>query len=235
MHRIKIIIIVLLGFFISNSPVRCGFGDVFQDLFDSMEGKQISDSMAIEGIQETWKLSIQKSIELLSRENAFFDDPRIRINAPDHITNHHSRHNHDLDDNLDILILKMNRVADYAVMETKPILLSIIPDIPIINPQSIIHGQDDSASIYLKYNIRVRFQDALKPIIHASMTDLDITRHYKVLTSHLDRVPEFSLETYLIDTFIDGLFLVIAREEKSIRNRPESSDSPLLPVVWNHP
>jgi hypothetical protein len=140
-------------------------------------------------------------------------------------------------EDVDKFILTLNRGAEDAAKQAKPIFVDAIKKMTITDAIAILKGQPDAATQYLKKTTNTQLHAQFMPVIKASLDKVGATKHYKDLASTYDKIPFVKkvnpdLEAYTTDLAIQGLFLTIANEEKAIRANPAAQTSDLLKKVF---
>lgn len=140
----------------------------------------------------------------------------------------------------DNVINSLNRAAEDAALEAKPIFISAIKQMTITDASNILLGrQDDAATQYFKRvtsdQLRIKFQ----PIIQSSLTKVGATRYWGDVVNTYNKVPFVTrinpdLQAFVTQKAIDGLFLEIAKEELKIRTNISARSGTLLQKVFGY-
>ena len=131
----------------------------------------------------------------------------------------------------------MNLAAEKASKEAQNILLDAIKSITIHDAFSILKGDDNSATKYLKNNTSNLLYNKFNPIVKNAIKSVNVTNYWKELVGIYNTIPltkpvNPNLEEYVTNKAIDGLFVLISQEETNIRNHPEYRVSDLLRRVF---
>ena len=102
---------------------------------------------------------------------------------------------------------------------------------------TILNGEVNAATIYLKNNTYEFLYSEFKPIIILSMEKVDLAKKWSPLIKKYNTIPftkklNPDLEDYITTKTIDGLFVLIAEQEKEIRTNPEARVSDLLIKIF---
>ena len=133
--------------------------------------------------------------------------------------------------------MTLNRGAEDAAKEAKPIFIEAIRAMTIEDAWAILRGQDDAATQYLKRTTSGLLKEKFKPVIQNSLNKVSATKYYSDIVTRYNQIPLVQkvnpdLDDYATDKAIDGLFLMIAREEKNIRENPVARTTEILKRVF---
>jgi len=140
-------------------------------------------------------------------------------------------------DKVDQAILSMNRAAEDAATKAVPIFVNAITNMSIQDGMSILKGQNNAATSYLKSKTYTALSAAFMPEIQNSLNKVDATKYWKEIFSTYNRIPFVEkvnpdLTSYVTGKALDGLFVSIAQEEANIRSNPEARVTDLLKKVF---
>jgi enolase len=133
----------------------------------------------------------------------------------------------------------MNRAAEKAASEAKSIFLTAIKEMTVRDAVNIVKGTDNAATMYLKNNTSPQLIDKFQPIIKTSLDNVNATRYWSDLITIYNKIPMVKkmnpdLPQYVTQKAIDGLFIMIAKEELKIRKDPVARTSELLKKVFGN-
>ena len=103
--------------------------------------------------------------------------------------------------------------------------------------RKILDGGDNAATLYFEEKTSDTLHDLFKPIVTKTMSQVGVTRRYQELDQKVSAIPfteslRFDLDDYVTNKSLDGLFLMLAEEEKKIRENPAAQVTPLLKEVF---
>lgn len=138
---------------------------------------------------------------------------------------------------VDQVILSVNRAAEDAAIQAKPIFESAVKNMSIQDVSGILTGNKDAATAYFKENTSDSLSQKFEPIISQSLKKVDATKYWEDVTTRYNKVPfvkkvNTDLTGYVTQKAIDGLFVEIAKEELKIRNSVTARKSELLKQVF---
>ena len=139
---------------------------------------------------------------------------------------------------VDRFVLALNRGAEDAAKEAKPIFVSAIQKMTIDDAFGILKGEPDAATQYLKKTTTTQLKEKFKPIVQSSLNKVNATKYYGDIVGNYNRIPFIQkvnpdLNSYATDMAIKGLFVMIAKEEKNIRVDPAARTTELLKKVFS--
>lgn len=102
---------------------------------------------------------------------------------------------------------------------------------------SILRGDEDAATQYLKRTTSGLLKEKFKPVIQNSLNKVNATKYYGEIVTRYNQIPLVQkvnpdLDDYATDRAIEGLFLMIAKEEKNIRQNPVARTTEILKRVF---
>lgn len=208
-------------------------------LKDKVTGGKLSTEEVASGLKEALTKGVSKGSDEVSKEDGFFKNPEIKIPFPPEVQQVESTlRKMGMDAQVDKFILSLNRAAEDAAKEAKPIFVSAIKQMTIEDAWSILKGEDDAATKYLNKTTSAQLKEKFKPVIKASLDKVNATKYYKELITAYNKVPLVKkvnpdLDAYATDKATDGLFVMIAKEEKNIRENPGARTTELLKKVFS--
>jgi hypothetical protein len=240
MPRVLIIGIVSIAFCFAQVPSAfCQWQDMLKGLQKSLGGGQgLSEEEIVKGLKEALEVGTQKAVEKVSQVNGYYKNPRIRIPLPESVQKTEKLiRAAGFGSKVDEFELSMNRAAERAAPEAKGLFWNAIKKMTFSDAKKILNGGDDAATLYFKDKTSARLREVAKPIIHDAMGKVGVTRSYQELDQAVRTVPfvggfSFDLDQYVTDKALDGLFIMVAEEEKKIRENPAARVTDLLKKVF---
>ena len=141
---------------------------------------------------------------------------------------------------LNQLEVKLNRAAENAAPQAQEILLNAIVNITIDDAIAIVNGEDDSATRFLKNGTQTQIAALFKPEIQSSLETVGaqtiwenaVTLYNPVAPLLQQPTVDPDLADYTTNKALDGLFVLVAQEEKKIREDPLHQVSEILQKVF---
>ncbi len=137
----------------------------------------------------------------------------------------------------DNVILSLNRAAEDAAKQAKPIFISAITHMTLQDVTNILLGSQDAATQYFKRTTTGQLTNSFKPIIQVSLNKVNATKYYGQAAGEYNKIPFVKkmnpdISAYVTQKAIDGLFYQIALEELNIRKNIVARSTPLLQKVF---
>ena len=196
-----------------------------------------SSSDASQGLKEVLQRAAEFAVTELGQDNGFLNTPEVRIPLPANLEKLAKMGRLiGLDKQADELINTMNHAAESAVGEARPVLLDSLRSMSTKDAYSILSGPDDAATQYFRQKTGQTLLEKFRPIVHAATARLALADRYQAFASKASRFglikeDEANLDDYVTNKTLDGLFLIMATQEKQLRNDPIGSGSQLLQKV----
>ena len=138
---------------------------------------------------------------------------------------------------VDRFVMTLNRGAEEAAKEAKPIFISAIKSMTIQDAWGILRGEPDAATQYLKRTTSAQLREKFKPVIQNALNKVNATKYYGDIVNTYNQIPLVQdvnpdLNEYATEKAMEGLFALIAKEEKNIRENPVARTTELLKKVF---
>lgn len=191
-----------------------------------------------EGIIEALLVGADQSAEKASSKDGFFKNAAIKILFPPEVIKvRQAAVSVGLTPLVDRFELSLNRAAEDASKKAKPILVSAIKRIKFKDVWEILFGGKDAATNYLRLKTEPQLLAAFAPIVQVSIGREEVTKHWRPLADAYNSIPFVKkanpdLDAYVTAKTVDGLFVLIAEEERKIRENPIARVSQLLRKVF---
>jgi hypothetical protein len=192
----------------------------------------------VTGLKQALEQGTTKSADQLSVVDGFFKNAAIKILLPpDAQKAEKTLRRLGMNKLCDDAIHSLNRAAEDAAKQAKPIFISAIKQMTIQDATNILLGGNDAATQYFKRTTTAQLSLQFKPVIHTSLDNVGATRYYGALVSQYNRIPLVrklnpDLDEYVTQKAIDGLFYQIALEELNIRQSLSARTTPVLQKVF---
>ena len=138
----------------------------------------------------------------------------------------------------DNVILSLNRAAEDAAKDAKPIFIDAIKKMSITDVSNILLGPKDAATQYFKNTTSALLAAKFKPVIQASLNKVGATKYYSQAAGEYNKLPFVKhmnpdIADYATQKTISGLFVEIAKEELNIRQNIGARSTPVMQKVFS--
>lgn len=198
----------------------------------------LSNKDTVAGLKEALIKGSQAAIGRLGVENGFMNDGKVKIPLPESLARAESlMRTVGMGKYADELVLRMNRAAEAAVPEAKALLLNSIKQMSVQDAKGILTGGDDAATQYFRRTTSEPMGKKFLPIVKKAMEKVKIAEKYDEFAERgvrfgLVKAEDANLAQYITGKALDGLYLVIAEEEKKIRADPVGAASNIITKVF---
>jgi len=199
----------------------------------------LSDEDVVRGLKDALSKGTQQAIASLGKDGGFLDNLEVKIPLP-----------HELQQvekllrktgqgkYADQFVATMNHAAEKAVPEAAAIFADALSQMSVADARSILNGANDAATQYFRKTSEARLKERFLPIVKAATNQVGVTAAYKQLMQKAGPAARFlsqgatDLDGYVDGKAVDGLFRMIADEEKRIREDPLARTTDLLKKVF---
>ena len=199
----------------------------------------ISEDEAAQALREALNNGINNSVEIVSKVDGYLQNPEIKIPFPPDAKKIEDRlRSLGMNKLVDDAILFINRAAEDAATEAKPIIVQAIKNMTVKDAINIVKGEEDEGTNYLKKNTFDSLYQKFIPPIEISLEKVNATKHWSAVISRYNKIPMVQkinpdLDDYVTRKALDGLFIMIAKEEKKIREKPFARVTETLKKVFD--
>lgn len=249
MNKNGLIALLVLPAILASAGLHAGLGDLL-DVFkgaatqeapagaEAVTG-QPSDGEMIAGLKEALNKGTQYAVDNLGKEGGFLDNPKVRIPMPDSLAWIEKTLRTLRQDRLaDEFVTSMNHAAEQAVPEAAAIFGDAIKRMTLEDARGILTGPEDAATQYFRRTTSDALTTKMRPIVEEATSRTGVTSNYKNMMAKAGGLSGLlsndttDLDGYVTEKTLDGLFLMVAEEEKRIRENPLARTSDLLKKVF---
>ncbi|AEV32273.1 hypothetical protein Oweho_1273 [Owenweeksia hongkongensis DSM 17368] len=199
-----------------------------------------TESEISNGIREALIVGAKNAINETSKKNGFLNNSLIKIPFPAEAQKvEKAARDLGLDAQVDQFIETMNHGAEQASAKATDIFISSIKQMTLQDVYDIWRGDNDAATQYLIRTTSDRLRSEFRPVIKQSLDKVQMTKYWSPLVDNYNKIPFVTkvnpdLDEYVLDETLEGLFVVIAQEEASIRENPQARVSEILQRVFGY-
>ena len=190
------------------------------------------------GLKEALNNGISKQVTKLTTTDGFYRNELVKILLPEELRRVDSGLrklglNSLADEGLKVL----NRAAEDAVKEATPIFVDAVRNMSFADARGILMGSQNSATSYLQNSTSTALYGKFNPVIKNSFTKVGADKVWANIITKYNSIPLINkvnpdLTDYVTNQAMNGVFKMVAVEEKNIRTNINARTSILLQKVF---
>jgi hypothetical protein len=198
----------------------------------------LSNKDAAGGLKQALNQGAAAAVARLGKTDGFLGDPKVKIPLPEGLRQAEKlMRTMGMGQQADELVTAMNRAAESAVAEAKPILVDAVKKMSVQDAKQILTGGDDSVIQYFRRTTSEQLTQKFKPVVTRATAKVQLAQKYDQFAGQgaklgLVKEQDAKVENYVTRKALDGLFLMIAEEEKAIRQNPVGAAGSLAKKVF---
>lgn len=199
----------------------------------------LSEADIANGLREALRVGITNGSNQASQRDGYLGNELIRVAFPPDARRVEERLRQiGLGAEVDRFIVSLNRAAEDAAKASLPVFGAAITKMTIQDAVGILRGNDDAATQYLRRTSGQELYNTFYPIVDSTLNLNQTTRIYADLVNTYNRIPLVqrvnpNLKQYATEQAINGLFVLIAQEERKIRQDPAARVNDILRRVFS--
>jgi hypothetical protein len=200
----------------------------------------LSNQDAVAGLKDALVQSSGKAVSQLGAADGFLGNAQVKIPLPDSIKRVESALRMvGMGRQADELVVSMNRAAEMAVKEATPILTDSVKKMSVQDAKGILTGGDDAATQYFRRATSAQLTQRFQPIVKKMTAKVQLAEQYNSLAGHaasfgLVKQEDANIDGYVTRKALDGLFIVIAEQERAIRKDPVGAATGIAQKVFGY-
>jgi hypothetical protein len=178
------------------------------------------------------------AVASLGRTDGFFGNPQVKIPLPESLQGaERAMRRFGMGRHADELILTLNRAAEAAVPEAQQLFLESIGKMSVQDAKGILQGGHGAGTAYFRRSTEGELRKRFLPLVKRATARVGLARQYNAYAARgvafgLVNKEHASLDDYVTQKALDGLFVMVAEEEKKIRDDPVASASGIIRKVF---
>lgn len=198
----------------------------------------ISSQDATGGLKDALIQGAGSAVGKLGVADGFLKNPKVKIPLPDTMKKaEKAMRMFGMGKQADELVTRMNRAAEAAVPEAKVLLVDSVKQMSVQDAKNILTGGNDAATQYFKKTTAAPLAQKFLPIVQKATADVQLAQQYNKFAETgakygLVKKEQANLEQYVTQKALDGLYLMMAEEEKAIRKDPLGASTSLIKKVF---
>ena len=215
----------------------------------------LSQEQVTQGLKQALSNGLQNAVHQLGRTNGFLTNANVRIPMPEKLlTVERTLRSLKQDKLADDFVLTMNRAAEEAVPVAAGVFVDAVKQLSMENAKAILLSTNDAATQFFRRTTQTNLTEKFLPIVKRATENNNVTASYKKLlqaststsTNNLGSTfgsllnkgeallakNAVDVDTYVTEKALDGLFKMVAEEERKIRENPMARSTDLLKKVF---
>lgn len=198
----------------------------------------LSQSEASGGLKDALAQGAKVAVQQLGKPGGFSNDPEVRIELPGKLGKAaRTMKMMGMGAQVEQLEASMNKAAEAAVPEAQALLLDAVKKMTVTDAKGILSGPNDAATQYLNRTSREQIRARFLPIVKKATDQVGLAQQYNAFASQAATfgvidAKSASVEGYVTEQALNGLFEVIAKQEASIRQNPAGAATSLAKKVF---
>ena len=198
----------------------------------------ITNADATSGLRQALTDGSAAAVKVLGAENGYFGNAKVKIPLPPSLQKvEGAMRMMGMKKQADELVLSMNRAAEAAAPEARQLLTDAVKKMSVQDAKSILTGGDTAATEYFRRSTQAQLTQRFLPIVKKATDRVGLAQQYNNLAGQgvklgVIKQDDASIETYVTRKALDGLYLMIAEQEKSFRTDPVGASSSIVKKVF---
>jgi hypothetical protein len=198
----------------------------------------LTNSDATAGLKAALEKGSGLAVDLLGKTDGFLGNGAVKIPLPDSLKKYEKlMHSVGMGRYADELVLTMNRAAEAAVPESKKLFVEAVRKMTVQDAKGILTGGQTAGTDYFKRSTTDQLRQKFLPIVKRATARVKLAEKYnqyaqKGVQFGLVTKEQANLDDYVTQKALDGLFYMVAEEEKQIRQDPVKAGSDIVKKVF---
>lgn len=230
--------LLLIGWLLIILPACAELDHSLKALGLPSGGGPLDETKISAGLKEALQVGTGHAVSLTGRMDGYFHNQAIKILMPEQMQSFEKGlRTFGFGPEIDDFVMSMNRAAERAAPQAKQIFWGTIREMTFADAKQILNGSPTAATDYFKGKTTDKLTAAFRPEVEKAMNDVGVTRQYKELVGHFKAIPFakselIDIDRYVVRKSLDGLFIILAEEERKIRTNPAAGGTDLLKEVF---
>ena len=198
----------------------------------------LSNQDAVAGLKGALEKGAVVAVDLLGRTDGFLGNGAVKIPLPDSLKKYEKlMHSVGMGKYADELVLTMNRAAEAAVPEAKKLFVDALKKMSVQDAKGVLTGGQTAGTEYFKRSTTDQLRQRFLPVVKKATAKVKLAEKYnqyaqKGVQFGLVKKEQANLDEYVTQKALDGLFYMVAEEEKKIRQDPVKAGSDIIRKVF---
>jgi hypothetical protein len=206
----------------------------------------LSQEQVVQALKDALGQGVQEAVARLGHDGGFLTNLSVKIPMPEKLRAVEKTLRKLKQDTLaDEFVATMNHAAEQAVPVAAPVFADAIKTMTIEDAKAIRTGPNDAATQYFQRVTRTNLHEKFLPIVKSATDKTGVTSNYKKLMDKLEEIKLFGslgekliskesvdVDAYVTGKALDGLFVMVAAEEKRIRENATARTTDVMQKVF---
>lgn len=198
----------------------------------------ITGNEATQALRESLEKGARAALAKLAKQNGYFANPKVKIGLPKNFAKaERILRGLGQGKKVDDLVLSMNRAAEAAAPQAQELVVEAAKKMTVQDAKTILSGGDDAATQYFRKTTETQLREKLMPVVKSVTDKSGLARSYNVMSAKLVSLAGIkselsTVEKYVNEKALDGIYALIAEEERAIRSNPGEYAGSLLGKVF---
>jgi hypothetical protein len=199
---------------------------------------RLTTGEATAGLKAALEKGSLAAVSRLGRPDGFWGNARVRIPLPDGLQRaERALRRVGMGKYADELHVAMNRAAESAVPEAKQLFITSVRKMTVQDAKGIISGGDTAGTAYFRRTTSAELHKRFLPIVQKATAKVALAQKYDRYAERaaglgLVKQEDADLDEYVTRKALDGLYFMVAEEEKKIRKDPVGTGSSIIKKVF---
>lgn len=199
---------------------------------------RITTREAASGLKAALEKGSQAAVAALGRTDGFFGNAQVKIPLPDSLQRAEKlMRRFGMGRHADELVLTLNRAAEAAVPQARQLFVDSVRRMTVLDAKGILQGGDTAGTDYFRRSTQAELRRRFLPIVKQATAKVGLARQYnqyaeKAAGFGMVKKEHANLDDYVTQKALDGLFFMVAEEEKKIRQDPVGAGTSIIRKVF---
>jgi hypothetical protein len=204
----------------------------------SLSLSDLTNTDAAVGLKQALTQGASQAVDMLGKPDGFLGNPKVRIPLPPRLAKAEKvLRMAGMGPQADELVTAMNRAAEAAMPEVKPLLLDAVKSMTVEDSKNILSGGDDSVTTFFRDKTAEPLTQKILPIVQKYTANVSLAQKYNQVAQQgrllgLIKKEDADLDRYVAREALDGVYEMIAEEEKAIRANPMKAAGSMAQKVF---
>jgi hypothetical protein len=198
----------------------------------------LSNQDAVAGLKDALIQASGKTVAQLGAANGFLGNPQVKIPLPGPLDRASGLlRTMGMGRQADDLVTSMNRAAEMAVQKATPLLVNAVKGMSVQDAKAILTGGDDAATQYFRRTTSAPLEQKFLPIVKQMTAKVQLADQYNAVAGQAAQFglvdpKSANLDGYVTQKALDGLFTIMAEQERAIRKDPVGAATGMASKVF---